>query len=275
MHVGRIVDGGTLECEWPIKEVADFEPVIFMIENTAYHADYERYRAAVRDVATDGIVRFEGPVSPYESSYWEGAGAFFSLEDWVAAQVERPREFGRLMEALEGRVKRMMPLALEAPGEFMSLGWLGGVYGPKQTEEHMLPFYTEYAPRLAAAGKRLALHADATNLSHFAEVIGRMGVHVVEAFTPPPVGDLSLAEARRAWGPEMVIWVNFPETIFWMGRQATYEYTLDLLAQDEGSGRLVMGMTEMGPYGVTDDESERLFKEGMRAIMDALEDRGR
>jgi hypothetical protein len=33
-------------------------------------------------------------------------------------------------------------------------------------------------------------------------------------------------------------------------------------------------MTEMGSYGITDDESERVFKEGMRAIMDAIDDHG-
>ena len=38
------------------------------------------------------------------------------------------------------------------------------------------------------------------------------------------------------------------------------------------SDRLVIGMTEMGTYGVTDDESERVFKEGVRAIVDAIDE---
>jgi hypothetical protein len=97
---------------------------------------------------------------------------------------------------------------------------------------------------------------------------------VIEAFTPPPCGDLSLADARRLWGPEVVIWVNFPETLFLLGRQATYDYTVDLLQQDKASGRLVIGMTEMGSYGITDDESERQFKDGMRAVMDAIDMHG-
>ncbi len=41
-----------------------------------------------------------------------------------------------------------------------------------------------------------------------------------------------------------------------------------------GSGRIVIGMAEMGSHGITDDESERLFKEGMRAIVDAIDDHG-
>jgi hypothetical protein len=72
----------------------------------------------------------------------------------------------------------------------------------------------------------------------------------------------------------VVIWVNFHETLFWLGRQQTYDYTADLLKQDKASRRLIIGMTEMGSYGITDDESERLFKDGMRAIMDAIDDYG-
>jgi hypothetical protein len=35
--------------------------------------------------------------------------------------------------------------------------------------------------------------------------------------------------------------------------------------------RLVIGVAEMGTYGVTDDESEQVFKEGVRAIVDAID----
>ncbi|GAG44777.1 unnamed protein product, partial [marine sediment metagenome] len=106
----------------------------------------------------------------------------------------------------------------------------------------------------------------------FAELIGETRVDVVEAFTPPPIGDLSLADARAAWGPDTIIWVNFPETVFWYGADQTRDYTLDLLGQDPRPDRLVIGMTEMGTYGVTDDESEQVFKDGMRAIMDAIDE---
>ena len=47
-----------------------------------------------------------------------------------------------------------------------------------------------------------------------------------------------------------------------------------LLKQDRASRRLVIGMTEMGSYGITDDATERLFKDGMRAVMDAIDDQG-
>jgi hypothetical protein len=268
-HVGRISDGEAIEAEWTIKGLADFEPVIFMIENTVYHADYTGFQAHLRDVGADGIVRFEGPGPPYDST-----AGYFSLEDWAQAQHDWPEAFARLLAAVERRLERMMPLVLEAPAEFMSMGSLSGIYGPRQYEQYALPFYQRWAPELVAAGKRPALHGHNSNLTSFVDLVKRAGVPIVEAFTPPPVGDLSLADARAAWGRDVVIWVNFPETIFWLGKQKAYDYAVDLLKQDKDSGRLVIGMTEMGSYGITDDESERAFKDGMRAIMDAIDDHG-
>ena len=268
-HVGRISDGGSIGWEWMIKGPADFEPVIFMIENTVFWADYEGFLNHVRDVGTDGIVRFTGPYPPYD-----GTDHYFSLEDWAAAQHDYPEHFARLLAALEQQLERAMPLYLNAPQGLMATGSLSGIYGRRQYEQYVLPFYRKRIPLLQESGHPCALHAHNSNLSAFADLVRQTGVKVVEAFTPPPCGDLSLAQAREIWGPETVIWVNFPETLFLLGKQQTYEYTCDLLRQDGGSGRLVIGMTEMGSYGITDDESERQFKEGMRAIMDAIDAEG-
>jgi hypothetical protein len=49
---------------------------------------------------------------------------------------------------------------------------------------------------------------------------------------------------------------------------------VDLLRSDPPGNRLVLGFTEMGPWGATDDETERIFKAGTRAIMDAIDDAG-
>jgi hypothetical protein len=252
-----------------IKEPADFAPVIFMVEHTIYHADYAAFRNQQRDVGSDGIVRLDGLGAPYDST-----SGYLSLEDWAAAQHDWPNEFARLLTALERGAEMLLPLLLEAPGALVSLGSLSGIYGPRQYQQYVLPFYLRQVPQFAAVGKHCALHAHNSNLSAFMDLVKQGGVPVIEAFTPPPVGDVSLADARRLWGPDVVIWVNFPETLFLLGRQATYDYTMDLLQQDKASGRLVIGMTEMGSYGITDDESERQFKDGMRAIMDAIDTHG-
>jgi len=268
-HVGRISDGESIEAEWMIKEVADYEAAIFMVDRTVFHADHAGFLNHVRDIGADGLVRLGGVGPPYDAT-----DHFFSLEGWAAAQHDHADHFRRLLAACERRLERMIPLLLEAPGELTSMGSLSGIYGPRQYQQYAVPFYQRYVPQLLKAGKMPILHAHNSNLSAFAELVKQTGVPAVEAFTPPPVGDLSLAAARAAWGADTVIWVNFPETLFLLGRDKTYDYTVDLLKQDKESGRLVIGMTEMGSYGITDEESERQFKDGLRAIMDAIDDHG-
>ena len=106
------------------------------------------------------------------------------------------------------------------------------------------------------------MHAHASNLSVFKDLIAQTGIDVIEAFTPPPIGDLSVAEARKAWGEKTIIWVNFPETVFLYGDEATKQYTTDLLRSDP-SGALVIGMTELGLYGIANEATERTFKAGV------------
>ncbi len=235
-HRGRISGSGRVQTEWLIKEERDVEPVIFMVDDTEFHPDPAAYHNAARDLGADGIVRGTGLLPPYDASE-----PFFGLETWTYAQRDWPDAFGRLMEALERRQERLFRLVVEQPAEFISFGSVSGCYSPAQYEQWVLPFYRRYVPRLHEAGKVLALHAHNSNLAVYADAIRETGVDVVEAFTPPPVGDLSVAAARRAWGPETVIWVNFPETIFYHGVEATREYTAGLLRADPPGGRLVIG----------------------------------
>lgn len=272
-HISREYGGG-VALDGLIKTVADVEPVVAMVEDTTYHADGGPYFDALRDVGDDGVVRvtaFDGP--PYDEAL-----AYFGLEtaaglaNWCYAQQDYPNQLARLVAALDRKADEALALVVDCPAPFVSLGSLDGFYGPKQFRESVVPFYKRATEALHAHGKICSLHAHTPQIRDFAALIKEAGFDVVEAFTPPPYGDLSLAEARAAWGEEMVIWVNFPETIFYSGPDATREYTLDLLRGDRPGCPLVIGFTEAGLGCVVSDEVERVFKAGFLAIMDALDE---
>jgi len=265
-RLGRISDGGSVRLEWMIKDVRDYEPVIFMIDNAEFHSNEEGYHRPVRQMGIDGIVRDSGLSPPYDSS--EG---YFGLFKWATEQYDHPEHFARLLDALERRAERLFPCVAASPAEFIAFGGLSGSYGPDKFREHVLPFYQKYVPLLHEKGKICAMHAHASNLLGFKDLIAQTGMDVIEAFTPPPIGDLSVAEARKAWGDDTIIWVNFPETIFWHGKEKTKDYTMDLL-QSDPTGKIVIGMTEMGLYGVADKVTEQAFKSGIEAIMEAIDE---
>ena len=276
-HAGRISDNHALETEGLINGIADYDPVIFMIEDTQFHSDPDVYHNAVRDVGRDGIVRdwgldFEAP--PYGATrlYY---GSVYGLDNWVYAQHDHPDHFARLVEAQTRRDERRMELVADSPAEFIAFGWMEGLWSPAQFRKYELPFYQKWVSYLQSKGKICVMHCDATkNVSAFTELIAETGIDVVEAFTPDPVGDLTLRQVRQAWGRDIVIWVNFPETVFWSGAEETYRYMTELLKSDAPGDRLVIGFTEMGVWGATNDETERCFKEGTLAVMDAIEEHG-
>ena len=268
-HHDRLSDSGSVQIEWMIKDVRDYEPVIFMVDDTIYHLDPAAEVNVARDLGDDGIVRGGGLHPPYDST-----GRFFGLADWVYAQRDHPKEFARLLEALERSQERLFPLIAKSPSQFTAFGSLSGNYGPETYKRYVLPFYQKYVPMLREHGKITALHAHASNLTAYKDLIGATGVDVVEAFTPPPVGDLSIKDARAAWGKDVVIWINFPETIFYEGERRVREYTRELLESDPPGNRLVIGFTEMGLFGIQDEVTEKSFKAGFLAIAETIDEYG-
>ena len=266
----RISDSGSVQSEWLIKDVADIEPAISMIDDTVYHLDNAFEANAIRDFGDDGIVRGAALHPPYDSSE-----NYFGLTNWIYFQRDYPDEFARLLDALERQEARRFPLAVESKLKFVSFGSVSGSYSPEDYAKYTLPFYQKYVPLLAERGKITAIHAHDSNLVAYKDVIKATGCPVVEAFTPQPVGDLPLAEARKAFGPDTVIWINFPETIFYEGKESVREYTTKLLEADPAGNRLVIGFTEMGLFGVTDAYTEKAFKDGFLAIAEAINDFGR
>ncbi|MEI6503023.1 MAG: hypothetical protein WCP21_18595, partial [Armatimonadota bacterium] len=100
----------------------------------------------------------------------------------------------------------------------------------------------------------------------FADAIAGSGIDIVEAFTPAPDTDMTLAEARAAW-PEKILWINFPSSVHLSRDDAVYETTKDLIAQDGGSQKLLIGITE--------DVPEHRWQGSFQAISRGIADFGR
>jgi hypothetical protein len=273
-HAGRLyIDEAGVCVEGLLKGLQDYEPIISMLEDSVFSVDNSLYTDTVRDLGSDGLFTEYGcALTPYgHTRYLFGDTG---LDQWVFEQADHPQQFARLFEAVVAREERRMRLIAESPAEYIRFGDVDGSWRPELMRRYDLPFIEKWIPYLRSRGKICCLHAHAINLHHFKDLIGEMGYNVIEAFTPPPVGTLSVREARAAWGKDTIIWVNFPETVFYQGAQAVKTYTQDLLASDPPGNRLVIGFTEMGLWGASDPETERLFKEGILAIADALDETG-
>jgi hypothetical protein len=263
-HAGPLSNDASVQTEWMIKNESDYPAAIALIDDAVFNRDPDTSTRADIELGDDGILHTWAVEPPYMDAQY-----FLGLEAWSWHQVDHPAEFRSLLQALERRAGRNLSAQLECQDRLVNLGNLAGNFGPHAYRELVLPFYRKYVPLFKERGIKTTLHADALNLRQFVDIIPETGVDVVEAFTPPPVGDLPLEEARKAWGEKTTIWINFPETVFHYGYEAIKRYTIDLLRSDPSPNKF-LGMTEMGLLGAQ-GKNERIFRQGFEAIMDALD----
>lgn len=255
-----------------LKTVEDYAPVLFMVEDTVYHEDYDAYHWRACDFGGDGVVRG----SRFDAPYWQAYGVFGpsssdGAKNFVYHQLDHPDHFAELIEALERRNERLFPIVANCPAELLELGAVNGVYGPTQYERYFSPFFEQYVPLFHEKEKILYPHAHSSQLKSYVDLLSRAGVDMLDAFTPPPMGDLSVAEARQIWGDDMIIALHFPEPIFWEGAEATKQYALEQLRGNQ-DGPLIIGMTEIGTSMIVSDEMDSAFKAGMMAVLDAIDE---
>jgi hypothetical protein len=110
-------------------------------------------------------------------------------------------------------------------------------------------------------GKLIGCHFDA-NCRLLAKAIAGTGLDYIEAFTPAPDTDMTLAEARAAW-PDKALWLNYPSSVHLRSDAAVEQATVDLVSELPTVDGLIIGITENIP-------PDR-WQGSCRAIMDGLD----
>jgi EAL domain-containing protein (putative c-di-GMP-specific phosphodiesterase class I) len=103
-------------------------------------------------------------------------------------------------------------------------------------------------------------------LNNLKDVIAETNVDIIEAFTPPPTGNLSLKEARSLW-KNKVIWLNFTSSIHTCPPEEIRTHTINLLQEAIPGDRLLVGITENVPEDVLERSlktiSQTLYEKGV------------
>lgn len=254
--------GTNLRCEFLIKGPEDYKVVEFMMRDVVYTPNHDGILDAEKKMGDDGVVVGNFKYTPiqqmlvllmgpqrYGIDYYENRDLFDSLHDAI---TEKDREIYRI--------------AADSPAEFFIYGdnITSDMIGLERFIKYCLPRYNEAAEILHEKGKRLGVHMDG-NLRLLRESIAGSGIDFIEAFTPSPMFDVSVADAREAW-PEKVLWINFTSCIHIEGREAVRSHTLELLRQAYPGSHFLISITENVPDNVR--------KESFATIAKTLQEKG-
>ncbi|MFC2145060.1 uroporphyrinogen decarboxylase family protein [Actinomycetota bacterium] len=249
-----------------LKEFEDYDAIIAMVKDTIHHIDMEEFKLKDTELGDDGLLHILGALPSYtESEYLMG------LERWGLEQYDHPEKFHELLDALDKRsdnlIDKLSSIYYES---ILVFGDVSDSISPENYRKYEMPFYEKAMKKLRPSGKKCGIHTHAAFLKRHKEWLGELKLDFIESYTPPPYSDIPIDELREALGGEVTILINFPETIFYKGYDATKKYTKELLNRDS-SHRKMLGFSEMGMMGA-ESRIRDIFEDGFRAVVDAIEE---
>jgi uroporphyrinogen-III decarboxylase len=223
-----------------VKKPEDYKTMEYIVLDTVYHADYDAYHVASERLGGDGYVLPHMGYSPLMLmlEYWLG------LERFSMDLVDHPDPFFSLYETLCTKQRELYEIYSESPAEVVLYcgNVVGNVVGLERFEKYIVSCLDECAKQFHAAGKLLGTHLDA-NIRNLSPAVASSKIDMIEAFTPPPDCDMTVAEARRDW-PDKILWCNFPSSVHLRDDETIRAATRQILQEAAPGDRFLIGLTE-------------------------------
>lgn len=238
----------------------DYKPIHFVIQDECFEPNYEAFSQAQTDFGDDAIFRAGIGAEPLQSLV---SGHYMDMQDFCVEWMDNRDEILKLYDALVENRRKIYPLVAQSPALFANYGGnvTPEIIGLETFEKYYVQHYNEAAEALHRHGKLIGCHFDA-NCKLLCKAISRTGLDYIEAFTPAPDTDMTLAEARKAW-PDKVLWINFPSSVHLKSDAEVEATTADLLKQSGTMDGFIMAVTE--------DMPPHRWRSSCRAIMNGLE----
>jgi len=238
--------GSLYKVEHYVKEPGDLEVLESWLNDTQVEPEPANWQAADDALGDRGVLLASLPRAPLQRLWIEYTG----IERLSYDLHDCPERVSAVLDAM-ARISREAAQAIaDTPAELV---WLpdnitGEVAGPRLFEQYLAPYYAEMAALLHGRGKRLVCHMDGM-MRRLRDCVAGTDLDVIEAFTPPPDGDLPLDEARRAWEGK-AIWINFPSSVHLADPERIRQVTLDLVKQASPTTGFLISVTENIPSSV-------------------------
>jgi hypothetical protein len=230
-------------CEHFIKRPEDYRVLEAYYQDMVFEEHNEVFREAQRRVGDDGLVFARIPRTPLQEMLYQLMG----LDRFAADYQDRRDLVDSLFATMAKRYEEIYDLAVASPAEIV---WCadnihGDMIGRERFRGYIAPEYAKIRARVNGTAKLLAVHMDGT-LRSLAREIAAAECHIIEAMTPPPMGDLSIREARAAW-PGKALWLNFTSSMHIEPPEVIAEHTRNLLAEAGTTRGFAIGVTEDAP----------------------------
>jgi uroporphyrinogen-III decarboxylase len=198
------------EVEHLIKRQEDYPAVEYLIEHTSIIPTYDSYLAYEDEIGEAGLPIVPIGQDPMNRILQELIGyntAFYHLYDY-------PGLVAHLFEVVQAKSLEIQQVVLDSPAKLILYGehFDSHMTPPPLFKKYMVPHFQSFADRLHANGKFLACHADADS-TLLLDLIKEAGFDMAECFVTAPMVPVTIDQARRVWGKDVIIWGGIPSTV--------------------------------------------------------------
>ena len=227
-----------------LETAQDYAVMTYVVRNTDAVPDYEAFIRKDREMQPYGIALVEMGRTPNQ----------IILVDWVGLEnnayhlADLADEMRELYQALLALYRKKVEIVAGGPGRFVSVleNFTAETLGPVRYKKLLLPVYQELFPILQSTGKIVGTHYDG-KLAACKNLIAQAPIDLIESLTPPPEGDMTLAECRVAW-PAKLFWSNINVECYYLPPKELEQIVLDRVAQAAPDGRrLAFEISEQYP----------------------------
>lgn len=187
-----------------LETAEDYRVMTYIAKHTRYTADYAAFNTQQVILPPYMIPVTRVGRTPLQTILVDYAGlANFSLH-----LVEFTDEMQELYEVMRKNFRTLVEIVAAGPGRYINVleNFTAETLGPRRFRQFLLPVYEETFGMLHQAGKIVGCHYDG-NIRVVKDLVANAPIDLIESLTPPPEGDMTLAEARAAW-PDKLFWSN-------------------------------------------------------------------
>jgi hypothetical protein len=255
-----VARGGATQNPWHEKlffeSAKDYAALRYYLDDIVFASNAGAVRDAMSREQHDLFYRGKLGYSPLHDLIY----TYMGIERFSYEWADHRREVTGLYEILYRKRLELCAVVADAPQLAINIcgNITSSVVGPTIFRDYYLPVYQDTCRLLHDAGKLCGVHFDGDTAA-FAPLIAASDLDYIEALTPPPVGDVTITQAR-SWWPDKALWINFPSSVHLEPTEVVRTTARALLDEAAGHPRFLMGITE--------DVPSELWPRTYRAILD-------
>lgn len=198
--------------EYFVKEPNDWRVVNYIFNGILgkLSPNYEEIERTEDEIGDKGIC-----FAFIDKTAWQRAWVELASPERAAIDFyERRDEVQEYIEIQKQLHMRIAEITAYSPAKFIDIAEnITDMTSPKYYREFCMPIYDYYKKTLDGTDKIIGTHMDG-RLKHLENEVAEAAFKVVESFTLPPAGNISLTEAKSAW-PDKIFFINTPPHLAW------------------------------------------------------------